>query len=139
MQFLSIKNDGKLFFEGFEDDICEELALEPDEDVENILEKYIQSVKDSLIRQIMHYRFIKNLSWTEIVWKSVTFRCANMLVWKCIKKLCFTKKHGFLKVKPGENQDNYLLVPYGPDGKRNGRGWQPQVNDIVVYDRVVCS
>lgn len=36
MQLLSIKNDGKLFFEGFEDDICEELALELDEDVENI-------------------------------------------------------------------------------------------------------
>ena len=35
----------------------------------NILERYIQSVKDPLIRQIIHYRFAKGYSWTKIAWE----------------------------------------------------------------------
>ena len=36
MQLLSLKNEGKLFFEGVEDDFASELALDLDEDVENV-------------------------------------------------------------------------------------------------------
>ena len=36
MLLLAIKNDNKLYFEGVEDDFTEELALELDEDVENV-------------------------------------------------------------------------------------------------------
>lgn len=36
MQLLSLKNDGKLYFEGVDDDFASELALELDEDVENV-------------------------------------------------------------------------------------------------------
>lgn len=36
MQLLSIKDEGKLYFDGIEDDFAAELALEMDEDVENV-------------------------------------------------------------------------------------------------------
>lgn len=36
MLLLSLKDDGKLFFDGVEDNFCEELALEMDEDEENV-------------------------------------------------------------------------------------------------------
>lgn len=36
MQLLSIKDEGKIYFEGTEKDIAEQLSLELDEDIENI-------------------------------------------------------------------------------------------------------
>ena len=36
MQLLSLRNDGRLYFEGVDDDFASELALELDEDVENV-------------------------------------------------------------------------------------------------------
>lgn len=36
MLLLTIKNDGIFVFEGYEKDVCEELALELDEDIENV-------------------------------------------------------------------------------------------------------
>lgn len=36
MQLLSLKNDGKLYFEGVDDDFASELALELDEEIENV-------------------------------------------------------------------------------------------------------
>lgn len=36
MQLLSLKNDGRLYFESVDDDFASELALELDEDVENV-------------------------------------------------------------------------------------------------------
>jgi predicted phage replisome organizer len=36
MQLLSLENEGKLYFDGVEDDFVSELALELDEDVENV-------------------------------------------------------------------------------------------------------
>ena len=36
MQLLSLKSGGKLFYEGVEDDFCAELALDLDEDTENV-------------------------------------------------------------------------------------------------------
>lgn len=36
MQLLSLRNEGKLYFEGVDDDFASELALELDEDVENV-------------------------------------------------------------------------------------------------------
>lgn len=36
MQLISLKNEGKLFFDGIDDDFSSELALEIDEDVENV-------------------------------------------------------------------------------------------------------
>ena len=36
MQLISLKNDGKLFFDGIDDDFSSELALEIDEDIENV-------------------------------------------------------------------------------------------------------
>lgn len=36
MLLISLKNDGKLYFDGVEDNFCEELALELDEEEENV-------------------------------------------------------------------------------------------------------
>ena len=36
MQLLSLKSGGKLFYDGVEDDFCAELALDLDEDTENV-------------------------------------------------------------------------------------------------------
>lgn len=36
MQLLSLKNEGKLYFEGIDDDFASELALELDEEIENV-------------------------------------------------------------------------------------------------------
>ena len=36
LQLLAMKNDGKLVFENVEDDFASEMALELDEDVENV-------------------------------------------------------------------------------------------------------
>ena len=55
LQLLSVTDEGKLFYEGIEDDFAEELALELDEDVENVkvtlmfLEKHglIESYSDT--------------------------------------------------------------------------------------------
>ncbi len=36
MLLVAIKQDGKLYFEGVEDDFCKELALDLDEDLDNV-------------------------------------------------------------------------------------------------------
>ena len=36
MQLLSLKNEGKLFFEGFDDSFCDELAMDLDEEPDNV-------------------------------------------------------------------------------------------------------
>ena len=36
MQLLSLKNEGKLYYEGVEDSFEEELALDLDEDIDNV-------------------------------------------------------------------------------------------------------
>jgi predicted phage replisome organizer len=52
MQLLSLKNNGSLFYEGFEDDFCQELALEIDENPENVKVTFLYLQKYGLIEQI---------------------------------------------------------------------------------------
>ena len=40
LQLLSIKNEGKIYYEGIENDFCEELALILDEEVDDIKNDY---------------------------------------------------------------------------------------------------
>lgn len=49
MQLLSIESDGVLFFEGYEDTFEEELALELDEDVENVRMTIMFLLKNNLL------------------------------------------------------------------------------------------
>ncbi len=42
----------------------------------------------------------------------------------------------YAKLKP---QKNYLFAFYGADGQQEGKGWQPQVEDILADDWVVCD
>ena len=58
MQLLSIKDGGKLFFENVEDSFAEELALELDEDVENVKVTLIFLIKNGLLVEVNEEEFI---------------------------------------------------------------------------------
>ena len=52
MQLLSLKNDGNLYFDGVEDTMIEEIALEIDEDSENVAVTVMYLIKNGLIEEI---------------------------------------------------------------------------------------
>ena len=52
MQLLSIKDNGKLFFENVEDSFAEELALELDEEIENVKVTLMFLVKNGLLVEV---------------------------------------------------------------------------------------
>ncbi len=52
MQLLSLKNDGELYFEGVEDNMIDEIALEIDEDVENVAVTVMYLIKNELIEEV---------------------------------------------------------------------------------------
>ena len=58
MQLLSIKDNGKLFFENVEDSFAEELALELDEDVENVKVTLIYLIKNELLIEVNSEEFL---------------------------------------------------------------------------------
>lgn len=58
MQLLSIKDGGKLFFENVEDTFAEELALELDEDVENVKVTLIFLIKNGLLVEVNTEEFV---------------------------------------------------------------------------------
>ena len=58
MQLLSIKDSGKLFFENVEDSFAEELALELDEDVENVKVTLIFLIKNGLLVEVNTEEFV---------------------------------------------------------------------------------
>lgn len=58
MQLLSIKDNGKLFFENVEDSFAEELALELDEDVDNVKVTLIYLMKNELLIEVNSEEFL---------------------------------------------------------------------------------
>jgi len=52
MQLLSLKNDGELYFEGVEDNMIDEIALEIDEDAENVAVTVMYLIKNELIEEV---------------------------------------------------------------------------------------
>lgn len=58
LQLLSLKNEGKLFFENLEDTFVEEMALELDEDSENVKITFIYLQKHGLIEEVNENEFI---------------------------------------------------------------------------------
>ena len=58
LQLLAIKNDGKLFFEGVEENFAEEMALELDEDAENVKITLIYLEKNNLIETLSENEFL---------------------------------------------------------------------------------
>ena len=58
MQLLSLKQAGKLVFEGVEDDFIEEIALEIDEDVDNIKVTVAFLVSNGLIEEVATDEYI---------------------------------------------------------------------------------
>lgn len=58
MQLLSIKDNGKLYFDNVEDSFAEELALELDEDVENVKVTLIYLIKNELLIEVNSEEFL---------------------------------------------------------------------------------
>lgn len=58
MQLLSITNEGKLYFENIEDSFAEELALDLDEDVENVKITLMFLIKNGLLVEINQEEFL---------------------------------------------------------------------------------
>ena len=58
MQLLSITNEGKLYFENVEDSFAEELALELDEEVENVKMTLMFLIKNGLMVTINEEEFL---------------------------------------------------------------------------------
>ena len=45
----------------------------------------------------------------------------------------------FLKLKLGNSEEDYLLIPYGYKYEKLGRGWQPRLSDIMASDWEICD
>lgn len=58
MQLLSLSNNGTLFFEGIEEKFYEEIALEIDEDVENVKLTIVFLQKSGLLEQVENDEYI---------------------------------------------------------------------------------
>lgn len=58
LQLLAMKNDGKLFFEGVEENFPEEMALELDEDAENVKITLMYLEKNNLIETLSENEFL---------------------------------------------------------------------------------
>lgn len=58
MQLLSLRHEGKLYFEGVEDDFAEEIALEIDEDIENVQVTLAYLFKNGLIEEVAADEYI---------------------------------------------------------------------------------
>lgn len=58
LQLLAMKNDGKLFFEGVEENFAEEMALELDEDAENVKVTLMYLEKNNLIETLSENEFL---------------------------------------------------------------------------------
>lgn len=52
MQLLSLKNGGKLYFEGIEENFIEEIALTIDEDIENVKVTIMYLLKQGLLEEV---------------------------------------------------------------------------------------
>lgn len=57
MQLLSIKNEGKIYFDGIEDDFASEIALTLDEDVENVQITLAYLIKSRLLECVSDDEF----------------------------------------------------------------------------------
>ena len=58
LQLLSLQDNGKIFFEGVEDTLFEELALEIDEDVNNVELTIAYLMKHGLLEEVTHDEYI---------------------------------------------------------------------------------
>ena len=58
MQLLSLKENGKLFYEGVEENFCEELALEIDEDIDNVTLTVSYLIKHGLLTEVEHDEYL---------------------------------------------------------------------------------
>ena len=58
MQLLSLKTNGKLFFEGVEDNFVEEVALEIDEDVDNVKVTIAYLMNNGLLEEVEEDAYI---------------------------------------------------------------------------------
>ena len=58
IQLLSLKDNGKLFYEGIEDNFAEELALEIDEDVDNVQVTLNYLIRHGLLEEVKQDEYV---------------------------------------------------------------------------------
>lgn len=58
MQLLSLKNEGRLYFEGLEDNFIEEIALEIDEEIENVKVTILFLMKYKMLEELSQDEFL---------------------------------------------------------------------------------
>lgn len=58
MQLLSLKNEGKLFYEGFDDSFCDELAMDLDEEPDNVSVTINFLIKHGLLQEITDEEYL---------------------------------------------------------------------------------
>ncbi|MGJ8754774.1 phage replisome organizer N-terminal domain-containing protein [Clostridium botulinum] len=66
MMLLSLKDEGKLFFEGLEDSFIDEIALEIDEDLENVKVTIMFLIKCRLIEELTENEFLMTKAYESI-------------------------------------------------------------------------
>ncbi|EPY2286111.1 phage replisome organizer N-terminal domain-containing protein [Clostridium sporogenes] len=66
MMLLSLKDEGKLFFEGLEDSFIDEVALEIDEDLENVKVTIMFLIKCRLIEEVTENEFLMTKAYESI-------------------------------------------------------------------------
>jgi predicted phage replisome organizer len=66
MMLLSLKDEGKLFFEGLEDSFIDEVALEIDEDLENVKVTIMFLLKCGLIEELTENEFLMTKAYESI-------------------------------------------------------------------------
>ncbi len=66
MMLLSLKDEGKLFFEGLEDSFIDEVALEIDEDLENVKITIMFLIKCRLIEEVTENEFLMTKAYESI-------------------------------------------------------------------------
>ena len=58
---------------------------------------------------------------------------------KYIKRMWGSWYDPFFKLKLGNSEEDYLLIPYGYKFEKLGRGWQPRLSDIMASDWEICD
>ncbi|PHH96586.1 phage replisome organizer N-terminal domain-containing protein [Fusobacterium nucleatum] len=127
LQLLAMKNDGKLVFENVEDDFASEMALELDEDVENVKVTLMYLEKNNLIETISdeEYFLPEVLSVTgsetasairvrEHREKKKTLQCNNNVITKKqdvieVKQECSVEKEKEKEITTNINNNNNII------------------------------
>ncbi|MBB6716230.1 phage replisome organizer N-terminal domain-containing protein [Clostridium gasigenes] len=106
MQLLSLKDNGKLFFEGVEDTFFEELALEIDEESDNVQITVQYLMKYGLLEEVKLSEYV--LSQTVASIGSESTGAERQRKYAAKKKILIEQKKGQIKIETSENDTQMI-------------------------------